>query len=152
MDTPERVLRQSRIIAVVGCSRNPEKSAHSVPKRLRERGYRIIPVNPNVEEVFGERCFSTLGEVATPVDLVLVFRPSEEAPALAQTAIRLGARAFWLQLGLRSEEARRIAGGAGLDYVEDRCAGVEAAQHGIQVSVELDPQSRSPSAPQGSRG
>jgi predicted CoA-binding protein len=118
-------------VAVVGASRHEAKAAHAVPRALQAGGYRIIPVNPHTGRLFGERAYSSLSEIPAPVEVVLVFRPSAEAPRIAEEAVRIGAKALWLQLGLKSEEARRIAEAAGLLYVEDHCIGVERARRGI---------------------
>lgn len=131
MDTEERVLRDFSTLAVVGASRHPEKAAFSVPSALQAEGFRVIPVNPEADTLFGERAYPTLTAIPEPVEVVLVFRPSDEAPRIAEEAVRIGAKALWLQLGLKSEEARRIAEGAGLLYVENRCIGVERARRRI---------------------
>lgn len=131
MDHTERILREFRSIAVVGLSRDPSKAAHAIPARMQRAGYRVIPVNPFVAEVLGEKSYPTLAEVPFSVEVVLVFRPSAEAAAIAKAAVAIGAKALWLQQGIVSEEARHIAEGAGLLYVEDRCIGVERAAHGV---------------------
>jgi predicted CoA-binding protein len=130
--SPGEILHYARDIAVVGASRNPRKPSGSVPLRLQSLGFHIIPVNPTADELYGERAYATLADVPERVDVVEVFRPSEEAPEIARQAVAAGARALWLQLGLRSEEARQIAEAAGLDYVEDRCMAVESAKLGIE--------------------
>jgi uncharacterized protein len=125
---PERILRRSSTIAVVGASRNPDKSAHSVPMAMQAAGFRIIPVNPLVDELFGEKAYDSLSDIPEHVDMVDVFRPSEDAPDVAREAVAIGAGAIWLQQGIVSDEARRIADEAGIDYVEDRCMAVERAR------------------------
>lgn len=125
------ILEQARTVAVVGCSTNPGKAAHRIPAQLQAAGYRIVPVHPTAAEILGERAYPSLEEIGEPVDLVDVFRPAGEAPAIAEQAVRIGASAVWLQLGIRSPEARRIATDAGLDYVEDRCTGAELRWYGI---------------------
>jgi len=127
MDTEERILRDFSTLAVIGASRNPDKAAFSVPSALKAEGFRVIPVNPSVEELFGERAYPNLSAIPEPVEVVLVFRPSEQAPEIAREAVRIGAKALWLQLGIKSEEARRIAEEAGILYVEDHCMAVERA-------------------------
>ena len=129
--TPREVLERSRTVAVVGLSRNPGKAAHAVPASLRAAGFRIIPVNPHATELLGETAYARLEDVPAPVDLVVVFRPAQEAPDIARRAVAVGAKALWLQTGIRSDEARSIAEAAGLEYVEDRCTGVEQAIHSI---------------------
>ncbi len=136
---PAQVLRDSTVIAVVGLSRDPSKAAHSVPASLQAAGFRIIPVNPEASEILGERSFAALSEVPSSVDLVLVFRPARFAPAIAEQAVAIGAKALWLQLGLRSAEARTIAERGGLRYVEDRCAEVERARHGVVKAGDSRP-------------
>jgi uncharacterized protein len=127
---PAAILAAARTIAVVGCSDNPAKAAHAIPRQLQARGYRIIPVNPHAETVLGERAYPALGDVPDPVDLVNVFRPSAQTPDVVRAAVEVGAKAVWLQTGIAHPESRRIAEEAGLAYVEDRCSGVEAARHG----------------------
>ena len=132
MEDAAQVLRDFSVIAVVGLSRDPSKAAHSVPAGLQNAGFRIVPVNPNVPELLGERAFATLGDIPFPIEIVLVFRPSSFAPAIAQEAVAIRAKALWLQRGIYSAEAKRIAREAGLRYVEDRCAGVERALYRIE--------------------
>lgn len=126
MTHPRDILSRSRRIAVVGCSASPGKDAHEVPRFLLERGFDVQPVNPTAGEVFGRKAYKSLAEVPGPIDLVNVFRPAEEAPSIARQAVQAGAKALWLQLGIRSPEAKRIAEEAGLAYVEDRCTRTEA--------------------------
>ncbi len=131
MDDTERVLREFSVVAVVGLSRDPTKAAHSVPAGLQAAGFRIVPVNPEAKELLGEPAFPTLAAIPFPVELVLVFRPASFAPDIAKQAVAIGAKALWLQQGIYNSEARRIAQDAGLQYVEDRCAGVERALYRI---------------------
>ena len=132
--SPEEILRGALTIAVVGASRDPRKPGGSVPYGLQQRGFRIIPVNPFADELFGERVYRSVLEIPEPVDLVDVFRPAADAPEIARQAAAAGARALWLQQDIRSVEARRIAEAAGIDYVEDLCTGVIAALHQIRKS------------------
>lgn len=125
MTDPVTLLKNAKTIAVVGCSATPGKDAHEIPKLMLAHGYDIIPVNPSAPEIFGRRAYKTLAEVPVPIDIVDVFRPAAEAPEVARQAVAVGAKALWLQLGLVSDEARRIAEAAGLAYVEDRCLKVE---------------------------
>jgi predicted CoA-binding protein len=127
MRSPEEILRESSTIAVVGASRHPDKEAHTVPGQLLRHGWRIIPVNPSVDEIWGQRCYPTLAAIPEPVDLVNVFRPSADTPPVANQAVAIGAKALWLQQGIVSAQAREIAESAGLDYVEDHCVAVERA-------------------------
>ena len=129
--SPE-VLASAKTIAVVGASRDPRKAGGSVPEGLQRRGFRIIPINPFADELFGERVYRTLADVPEKVDLVDVFRPAADAPDIARQAVAIGAKALWLQEDIRSEEARRIAEEAGLDYIEDECTAVVASLYRIK--------------------
>jgi uncharacterized protein len=126
-----RILTQTRAIAVVGASGDPSKPAHSVPRYLQRQGYRIVPVNPRGGELLGEPVVRSLAEVDGPVDVVEVFRPAAEAPRIAREAVEVGAKVLWLQLGIESQEARRVAEAAGLTVVMDRCMGETHAELGL---------------------
>src|SRR4051812_15248362 len=127
-----RMLEDYDTVAVVGLSTDPTKAAHSVPAAMQAYGWRVIPVNPHADELLGERVYRTLGHIPEPIEIVNVFRPAVEAPGIARQAVAVGAKALWLQLGIVSAEARRIAEGAGLHYVEDRCMAVERARHAVR--------------------
>ena len=126
------VLERARTIAVVGASRDPDKAGGSVPLGLQRRGFRVIPINPFAKELFGERVYRSLLDVPEKIDLVDVFRPAADAPEIARQAVAVGAGALWLQLDIRSEEARRIAEAGGLDYVEDECTAVVSSLYQIK--------------------
>jgi len=129
MRSPEQILAETRTIALVGASPKPWRPSHGVMRYLLAHGYRVIPVRPrDCGEVLGVRCATSLAEIDEPIDLVDVFRRSEFTPEVARDAVAAGARALWLQLGIVSEESRRIAETAGLDYVEDLCTAVVHAQ------------------------
>jgi len=132
MTDPAELLRRYTTVAVVGMSTDPDKPSQGVPLALRAHGFTVVPVRPGVEEIAGERAYATLADIPGPVEIVEVFRPAGEAAGIARQAVDIGAKALWLQLGLRSDEAREIAESAGLDYVEDRCMGVERALHAIE--------------------
>ncbi|WP_422753479.1 CoA-binding protein [Micromonospora sp. WMMD708] len=131
MRTAQQLLADSAVIAVVGASRDPGKAAHRVPAQMQRYGWRIIPVNPTVDELFGERAYPSLADITHPVDLVNVFRPARDAVEVVRQAAAIGAPAVWLQLGIASAEAQRIAEAAGMDYVEDRCLIIERAAAGL---------------------
>ena len=128
----ERILARTRTIAVVGASRDPSKSAHGVPAMLQREGYRIIPVNPYADELFGERVHRTLDTIEDEIDLVDVFRPAADAVDVVRAAVERGVGAVWLQQDIVSPEARAIAEAAGVDYVEDRCIAVEVRLRGAR--------------------
>ena len=125
------ILESATTIATVGASKDPIKAAGSVPRHLQEIGFRVMPVNPNAVELFGNKTYANLLEIDEPIDVVQVFRPSEEAPEIARQAVQIGAKVLWLQLDITSPEARRIAEDAGLVYVEDRCMAVESNRYDI---------------------
>jgi predicted CoA-binding protein len=127
MRSAQQILADSKVIAVVGASRDPGKPAHSVPLQMLRHGWRIIPVNPFADVIFGIRSVKTLADIDEPVDLVDIFRPAADAVDIVRQAVAIKAPAVWLQSGIVSAEARQIAGDAGLDYVEDRCLAVERA-------------------------
>ncbi|MGA5301451.1 CoA-binding protein [Nucisporomicrobium flavum] len=127
MRSAQQILAEANVIAVVGASRDPFKPAHSVPLQMLRHGWKIIPVNPFVDEVFGVKTVPTLADLPEPVDLVDIFRPAADAVEIVRQAAAINAPAVWLQTGIVSTEARRIATEAGMDYVEDRCLAVERA-------------------------
>lgn len=109
-------------IAVVGISRNPEKPARRVPAYLASKGYDIVPVNPFVDEIFGKLALDSLSDVEEPVDMVVIFRPSEEAGEIAESAMKREERpVIWLQKGIRDDRMAAIARGMGLMVVQDLC-------------------------------
>jgi predicted CoA-binding protein len=121
------LLQDTRTIAIVGLSPNPQRPSNEVARYLRAAGYTIIPVNPACDEVLGEKCYASLREIPGPVDLVDVFRRAEDVMPIVEDAIAIGARALWLQLGVVAPEAALRAAGAGLKVVMDRCTKIEHA-------------------------
>jgi predicted CoA-binding protein len=119
------ILATCHTIAVVGLSSKPERSSYGVAQYLQRHGYRIIPVNPHESEVLGERCYARLEEIPEAVDCVDVFRRAELCREVAESAVRIGAKALWLQLGIRNRVAVQLAQKAGLLAVDDRCMAVE---------------------------
>ena len=119
------LLSSAKTIAVVGLSDNPDRSSFGIARFLQNKGYRIIPVNPVVESVLGEKSYASLTDIPEKVDIVDVFRRSEFVPEIAGQAIAIGAKALWMQLGIVNEEAAQKARDAGLIVVMDHCIGVE---------------------------
>jgi uncharacterized protein len=117
----KRILDECKTIAVVGLSSNPVRPSYGVARYMQQSGYRIIPVNPNETEALGEKAYANLADVPENFDLVDIFRRSEEAGAHVDEAIRLGARAVWLQEGVIDQDAAQRALEAGLMVVMDRC-------------------------------
>ena len=120
-ETIERILEDCRTIAVIGLSSDLNRPSHGVASYMRSRGYKVIAVNPNETEVFGDKAYSSLAEVPDKIDLVDVFRRSSEAGVAVDEAIALGVRAVWLQEGVIDEAAAARAHEAGLLVVMDRC-------------------------------
>ena len=128
INTLRRVLRESRTLAVVGLSVDWYRPSYFAAKYMQGHGYRIIPVNPKYDRILGEKSYPSLSAIEEPVDLVDVFRKPADAPAIAAEAVGIGAKVLWLQIGVVSEEARRIAESAGLTVVMDRCVKIEYAR------------------------
>jgi len=126
--TLKELLRSCRSIAVVGLSAQPDRPSHRVAAYLQAQGYQVIPVNPQLDTVLGERCYPDLAAIGHPVDLVDVFRKPQDCLPVAQAAVALGAKALWLQLGVVDEAAARTAQAGGLTVVMDRCLMVEHAR------------------------
>ena len=121
MCTEEEILSFSRVVAVVGLSAKPDRPSYRVASYLKEQGYKIIPVNPTEKEVLGEPCYPDLASVPESVDVVDVFRRSEEVPPIVEEAIRIGAKTVWMQEGVINEEADARGREAGLMVVMDKC-------------------------------
>jgi predicted CoA-binding protein len=119
----KRIYADTKTIAVVGASASEEKAAHTIPRYLQRQGYRVIPVNPRGGEILGEKVYEKLSDVPEAIDVVDVFRPSEETPGVARDAVAAGAKVLWLQEGISSDEAESIASEGGLEVVMDTCMG-----------------------------
>ncbi len=119
----QRILYNTKVIAVVGMSRDPSKLAHIIPKYLLEHGYQIIPINPNAKEILGLKSYSSIEEIPEniKIDILEVFRPPEEIPALVEAAHKRNIPVVWLQVGLRSKEAAEKAAEYGIILVENLC-------------------------------
>jgi len=131
MNTEETILyilKNFKIIAVVGCSKDEAKEAHKIPKYLKEVGYKIIPVNPTADFILGEKAYPSLLDVKEKVDVVDVFRPAREALEIAKQAKQIGAKAIWLQSGIISKEAEEFCKNNNILFVENRCMMVEHAR------------------------
>ena len=124
-DPITQILRSSQTIAVVGLSSNPRRPSHEVASYLQSAGYRILPVNPNETEVLGQKSYGRLEDIAEPIDIVDVFRRSEDVPPIAASAIAIAAKVLWLQQGITNSAAAEKARAAGLIVVEDACLFLE---------------------------
>ena len=124
-DAIRAVLATPQTVAVVGCSPNPERDSHRIAKLLQSRGHRVIPVNPGHRSILGESCYASLRDIPERVDMVDIFRRSEEIAPIVDEAIEVGARIVWMQLGVIDERAAAVAQDAGLTVVMDRCPAIE---------------------------
>ena len=131
------LLSSASTIAVVGASSNPERPSNSIMRRLQQLGYRVIPVNPNETQVLGEKAYASLLDVPIPIDIVDVFRRAQYTPAVADDAVKVGAKALWLQQGVWSDEAARRASAGGLTVIMDACIAVELSV--LQVPAKRRP-------------
>ena len=124
-DSILEILKQYKTIAVVGLSSNPARASYEVTEYMQSAGYRIIPVNPNETEVLGEKSYGRLEDVPEKIGIVDVFRRAEDVPSVVESAIRMGAKVVWMQLGIENADAAERARAAGLIVVEDACIFVE---------------------------
>jgi predicted CoA-binding protein len=129
------LLRVTKTIAVVGLSSNPARPSHEVSLYLQSVGYRIIPINPTEREVLGAKSYPCLQDIPAPIDIVDIFRRSEEVPPIIDSAIAIRAKAVWLQLGVVSPQACEIARSAGLLAIEDLCLLVEHKRRRSQLAL-----------------
>jgi uncharacterized protein len=120
-----RILRESRVLAVVGLSADWYRPSYFAAKYMQEHGYRVIPVNPKYDTILGERCYKSLRDIPDKVDLVDIFRKTQDVMPIAEDAIAIGARVLWQQLGVKNEAAAQKARAAGLQAVMDRCVKIE---------------------------
>ncbi len=125
------IYENTKTIAVVGMSTNPDRAAYQVPLYLQTMNFHVIPVSPRGGEILGEPVRASLADIDTPVDVVDVFRPAEETPDIARQAVAIGAKVLWMQVGIVNDEARRIAEESGLTVVMGRCMGMTHAYLGL---------------------
>ncbi|WP_448506042.1 CoA-binding protein [Immundisolibacter sp.] len=128
ISTLRRILTACRTIAVVGLSADWNRPSYFAAKYMQHHGYRIVPVNPRYDDILGERCYGSLADIPHPVDMVDVFRRTQDVLPIAQQAIAIGAQCLWQQLGVMNLEADRLAREAGLDSVQDSCVKIEHAR------------------------
>ena len=126
--TLRRILKACRTIAVVGLSAEWHRPSYFAAKYLQQHGYRIVPVNPRYPQILGEACYARLEDIPFPVDMVDVFRKAADVPPIAASAVAIGAKCLWQQLGVMNTEADALAQAAGLDSVMDRCVKIEHAR------------------------
>ena len=124
-ETIKALLATPQVVAVVGCSPNPARDSHRIAKLLQAKGHRVIPVNPGHQEILSERCYDSLKEIPSRIDMVDIFRRSEHVGPIVDEAIEVGAKVVWMQLGVIDERAATKAQAAGLMVVMDRCPAIE---------------------------
>ncbi len=123
-----RILSKNKTIAVVGLSARWYRPSYFAAKYLQEYGYRVIPVNPNYDEILGEKCYASVEDVPEPIDVVDVFQRSDAVLPIAESAVAVNAKVLWMQLGIYNEQATRLAFEAGMDIVANRCMKIEHAR------------------------
>ena len=135
-DQLKDLLAHTQAIAMVGASSNPERSSYGVMQQLQRVGYRVVPVNPRETDVLGEHSYASLADIPFPIDIVNVFRRGEDTPPIADEAVKIGAKAFWLQAGIANEDAAARANAGGLMVVMDACIGT---MHSLLISSSAFP-------------
>ena len=127
MSDIKEILSKNKTIAMIGVSKDLSKPSTIVMKYMQKYGYKVLPINPNAkgDKILGEEVYGKLDEIKTPIDIVDVFRPSKEAVEIAKDTVKIGAKVLWLQLGIRSNEAKLIVETNNIDYVENRCTKME---------------------------
>ncbi len=127
----KKLLEEAEVVAVYGCSTNPSKPSHEVPEFLQNKGYKIIPMNPKAENILGEKVIRQLKDLPKDVDIIDVFRPSEEAKEVVREIVSLGLKpkAIWLQLGIKHPEAEKLANDANIPIIMDKCMKIEYNKH-----------------------
>jgi uncharacterized protein len=135
MNDIKEILSKYKSIAMIGVSNDPTKASTIVMKYMLKYGFKVYPVNPSAKgkKILGEEVFAKLTEIKKPVDIVDVFRPSKEALDIAKDTVSIGAKVLWLQLGIKSEEARKIVEKDNIEYVDDRCTKMEYQKHFLKV-------------------
>ncbi len=135
MSNIKRILSKYKSIAMIGVSNDPTKASTIVMKYMQKYGYKVYPVNPKAkgQKILGEKVFEKITDIGDPVDIVDVFRPSQEALGIAKDTINIGAKVLWLQLGIKSKEAKEIVEVNEIEYVEDRCTKMEYQKHFLKV-------------------
>ena len=130
------ILSNNKTIAMIGVSKDPKKPSTIVMKYMQKYGYRVIPVNPSVkgEKILGEEVFGKLNEIKTRIDIVVVFRPSIEAIEIAKETVKIKAKVLWLQLGITSDEAKKIVEANNIEYVENKCTKMEYQKIFLKVT------------------
>ena len=136
MSDIKEILSKYKKIAMIGVSNDPTKASTIVMKYMQEYGFKVFPVNPKAKgkKILGEEVFEKITDIKDQVDIVDVFRPSKEVPAIAEDTVKIGAKVLWLQLGIRSEEAKNLMNLNKIDYIENKCTKMEYQTHFLKIS------------------
>ena len=135
MSVIKDILAKYKSIAMIGVSNDPKKPSTIVMKYMQKYGFKVYPVNPSAEgqKILGEEVFAKITDIKDPIDIVDVFRPSKEAVDIAKDTVNIGAKVLWLQLGIRSMEAKKIVEDKQIEYIEDRCTKMEYQKYFLKV-------------------
>ena len=135
MNNIKEILSKYKKIAMIGVSNDPQKTSTIVMKYMQKYGFKVYPVNPKAKgkKILGEEVFEKITDIKDQVDIVDVFRPSKEVPAIAEDTLKIGAKVLWLQLGIRSEEAKKLMNFNNIDYIENKCTKMEYQTHFLKV-------------------
>ena len=135
MSDIKEILSKYKKIAMVGVSTNPKKASTIVMRYMKKYGFKVYPVNPRAkgQKILGEEVFEKITDIKDTIDIVDVFRPSKEVPAIAEDVVKIGAKVLWLQLGIRSEEAKKLMNFNNIDYIENKCTKMEYQTHFLKV-------------------
>ena len=127
MENTKEILKKYKNIALIGASKNLKKTSSIVMKYLQEYGFKVYPVNPSMkgEEILGEKVFGSVSEIDNPVEIINVFRPSNETIEIAKEAVKINAKVLWLQLDIKNEEAKKIVEANNILYIENKCTKIE---------------------------
>ena len=135
MSDIKEILSRYKKIAMVGVSADPKKASTIVMRYMQKYGFKVYPVNPRAkgQKILGEEVFEKITDIKDSIDIVDVFRPSKEVPAIAEDVVKIGAKVLWLQLGIRSEEAKKLMNFNNIDYIENKCTKMEYQTHFLKV-------------------
>ena len=135
MSDIKEILSKYKKIAMVGVSTDPKKASTIVMRYMKKYGFKVYPVNPRAkgQKILGEEVFEKITDIKDQVDIVDVFRPSKEVPAIAEDTLKIGAKVLWLQLGIRSEEAKKLMNFNNIDYIENKCTKMEYQTHFLNI-------------------
>ena len=127
MENTREILENYKNIALIGASKDLTKTSSIVMKFLQEYGFKVYPVNPNIkgEKILGEKVYGSISEIDSPIEIINVFRPSDEAIEIAKETVKIGAKVLWLQLDIKNEEAKKIVEANNILYIEDKCTKIE---------------------------